>query len=397
DRQIITGSWDNTIKVWNLQGELLKTIVAGKKRIWDLALFPDDKTVVVVSENANLVRLTNPLLNVLQGHSDPVIDVTFSPDGEFIASISDDSTLRLWNDQGSPMTTVFHKDFGLGVDWSPDGKEIAAGNWNGLLSWLQVKQLPNKKLPRSTINIQKSIRAHGVGLWRVAFSPNGKFIATIGEDRRAKLWDRQGNLIATFTKHQDVVRGLAISPDSQIIATASYDKTVRLWNTQGKLLASVEDPQYGMSAIAFSNDGEIMVTGNTEGTLQLWQVARSPEKVTLHLLKTVTEHKNEIRKLAFSPDGQLIASASGDSTVKIWHRDGKFLKTFYGHERQVWSVAFSPDGKKIVSSSEDKTVIIWDLDLMFDLDLLAAGCTQIQDYLRTNPHVQESDRNLCQN
>ena len=396
DRQIITGSWDNTIKVWNLQGELLKTIVTGKKRIWDIALTPDDNTVVVVSENASLIRPTNPLLNVLQGHGEPVIDVAFSPDGGTIASISDDNTVRLWNDQGSLLTTLTHEDFGLGIGWSPNGRELAAGSWNGSLNFLQVEPFPAKKSTQPIINLQRRVKAHRVGLWRVVFSLDGKLIATIGEDRTAKLWDRQGNLITTFTKHQDVVRGLAISADSRIIATASYDRTVQLWNTQGKPLAVIEDSQYGMSAVAFSNDGEIMVTGNTEGTIQFWRIKRSPEKITLHLLETFTEHSDEIRKLAFSPDGQLIASASGDSTIKIWHRQGKFLKTFYGHERQVWSVAFSPDSKKLVSGSEDKTLIIWDLQQMFELDLLAAGCRQIEDYLRTNPNLSDRERSLCQ-
>ncbi|MGL5065478.1 MAG: WD40 repeat domain-containing protein [Microcoleus sp.] len=114
-------------------------------------------------------------------------------------------------------------------------------------------------------------------------------------------------------------------------------------------------------------------------------------------------HADWVYGVSFSPDGQRIASGSGDRTVRLWSVEGELLQTLEGHSEQIWGVSFSPDGQRIASASFDKTVRLWDInpdDLILDLDiklnnLLTKGCLWIRDYLKTNPNVSESDRNLC--
>ncbi|MEO0015487.1 MAG: hypothetical protein RLZZ535_3876, partial [Cyanobacteriota bacterium] len=373
---VATASWDGTIKIWNLEGALLKTINIDKKRIWDLDISPDGNSIASASEQGivKLVKLDNPLLKVLRSHSEPIIDVAINPQKNIIATASDDRTIKLWAKDGSLLTTFKSKqDSVLGIAWSQDGHRLVSGHWNGTISFLQVKDLNTPK-----VHLDKTIRGHKVGVWRIAISPNGKIIATASEDLTAKLWDWNGNLITNLSGHQEVVRAVAFSPDSFIVATASYDETVKLWDTQGKIIVTLKEHDNSVGAVAFSPDGKIMATADVEGTIKLWQIDREQDKVFVSLNKTFQGHTDEVRKIVFSHNGQLIVSAGADSTIKLWHRSGQLLKTFYGHDGPVWSIAFSPDGKAIASASEDKTAIIWHIKQMFELDLLAAGCNQIE-------------------
>ena len=396
DGQIIaTAGWDNTLKIWNLEGALLKTIKIEKKRIRDIDISPDGKSIASASEQdiVKLIKLDNPLLKVLRSHSEPIIDVTFIPQRNIIATASDDQTVKLWGKDGSLLTTFKSpQDSVLGIASSRDGRKLVSGHWNGAINFLQIE---NSNQPQ--IHLNKTIKGHKVGVWRVAVSPNDKIIATASEDKTAKIWDWQGNLINSLNGHKDVVKAIAFSLDSNIVATASYDMTVKLWNIQGKNIATLKQHHHSVTALDISHDGKLMVTADLNGTIKLWQIEPrvSGKEITVKLDKAFQAHTDAVRKVIFSPDDRFIASASEDNTIKLWHRSGKLLKTFYGHDEAIWSVAFSSDGQTIVSASEDKTAIIWHLPQMFALDLLATGCKQIQDYLRTNREVSTSDRKLC--
>ncbi|MEN9520374.1 MAG: hypothetical protein RLZZ381_2962, partial [Cyanobacteriota bacterium] len=397
---VVTGSWDGTIKIWNLEGTLLKTINIEKKRMWDIDIWdidisPDNNSIASASEEntVKLAKLDNPLLKVLRNHSEPVIDVAFNSQENTIATASDDRTIKLWSEDGSLLTTFkSQQDSVLGIAWSHDGNQIVSGHWDGAINFWQVK---DSNPPQ--VHLNKTIKGHKVGVWRIAVSPDRKMIATASEDLTAKLWDWRGNLITSLNGHQDVVRAVAFSPDSKTVATASYDKTIKLWNTRGKILATLREHNNSVGAVAYSPDGTVLATADVDGIIKLWKINTQQDRVSVNLSKTIQGHSDEVRKIVFSPDGQLIASASEDNTIKLWHPSGKWLNTLYGHEEAVWSVAFSPDGKTLASASEDHTVIIWNLQRMFRLDLLAAGCRQIENYLRTNAEVSQSDRLLCEN
>jgi WD40 repeat protein len=391
---VTTASWDGTLKICNIEGTLLKTINIDKKRIWDLDVSPDGGTIASASEQdiVKLVNLDNPLLNVRRSHSEPIIDVAFSPQGRTISTASDDQTLKLWDKDGALLTTFkSQQDSVLGMAWSHSSDRFITGHWNGSINFLNVKNLS-----RPQVNLEKTIKGHKVGVWRIAISPDGKLIATASEDKTAKIWDWDGNLIASLNGHQDVVRAVAFTADSAIIATASYDKTVKIWNTQGKIINTLKvHDKFGVSSLAISFDGQTMITGDVFGTIKQWQITQTTDQVIVTLKKTLLEHNDEVRKIVFSPDGQFFASTSEDTTIKLWHRSGELLTTFYGHGGPVWSAAFSPDGKALASVGEDKTLIIWDIQEMLELDLLSVGCSQIQDYLNTNTNINPSDRHLC--
>jgi WD40 repeat protein len=199
---------------------------------------------------------------------------------------------------------------------------------------------------------------HRDAVFTVAFSPDGKKLATGGPFDGVEVWDvDSGKQIISLTGYSRPVSSVTFSPGGSILATASYDGRIKLWSANTwRELATIDGHKQQIESIAFSPDGRTMASASWDKTLKLWDVA------TMREIKSFEGHTDWVWSIAFSPDGQKLASASEDKTVKIWSVSlGRELATFKGHSASVYSVAFSPDGAKLASGSIDRTARIWDV------------------------------------
>jgi WD40 repeat protein len=362
-QRLASGSGDQTVKVWDMATGLETLTLKGHTReVSSVAFSPDGKRLASGSED-RMVKVwdaqTGQETLTLQGHTGQVLSVTFSPDGKRLASASGgmDQQLRplpgevkVWVAASGRQTLTLkgHTGYVSSVAFSPDGKRLASASWDETV----------KVWDLATCQETFTLKGHTGGISSVAFSPDGKRLASASWDRTVKVWDgRTGKEALTLQGRTEQVMSVAFSPDGKRLASGSRDGTVKVWDAQtGQETLSLKGHTTGyVSSVAFSPDGKRLASASGDGTVKVWDAQTGQETLTLQ------GHTAVVRSVAFSPDGQRLASASEDRTVKVWDaQTGQETLTLQGHTGSVNSVAFSPDGQRIASASGDKTVKVWD-------------------------------------
>jgi len=268
DGQILaSGSWDGTVKLWNINdGSLIFTLPSQPAEVLAMALSPDGQIIATSIGLENTIKLWDAnngnLLNTLT-HTSYIRGLAFSPNGQILASGSNDHTIKLWNvSNGTYIRTLVGHSSGVdAVSFSQDGQYIASGSTDYTSKIWNV----------SSGSLITTLVGHSVWVNSVAFSPDGEMLVSGSYDDTAKLWDiASSNLLHTYTGHSGNVYGVAFSPDKFTIASCSGDGKIKLWRIDGNILTTLSGHNDEIFSVAFTPNNKILASGSFDYTIKLW-------------------------------------------------------------------------------------------------------------------------------
>ncbi len=352
-RRLASGFQDGTVRLWDVAtGTEVATLEGHTDRVTSVSFSPDGSLLASAGAGKDpTVRLwnaeTQTEVATLRGHTREVRSVSFSPDGATLASGSSDRTVRLW-DLANYEEVASLEEHGKGivtVTFSPDGANLVSGATDGTVLLRDLE----------TGNVA-GLSEHG-SLSSMALSPDGATLASGSRDGTVRLRDAAtGAVIATLNAHTSWVNSVSFSPDGALLASGSSDRTVRLWDMKTQdLIGTMEGYSGAVYGVSFSPDGTHLASGSSDRTVKLWDVT------TRELIGTLEGHTERVYGVSFSHDSAILASAGGaDKTVKLWDvRTRILIETLEGHQSPVDALSFSPDGG-ILASGSHQTLKLWE-------------------------------------
>ncbi|MEG4026909.1 MULTISPECIES: WD40 domain-containing protein [unclassified Microcoleus] len=325
---------------------LVEGLKAGKKLKHGWRIEPNTRNQVV--SRLQEVVYSVKERNRLEGHTDTITDISFSPDGKFIASSSKDKTVKLWNRDGSekkPALQGKYRNEFTSVAFSPDSQIIAAGNKdNKIYLW------------RLNGTLITTLEGHRDWVTNIRFSPDGKTIVSASRDNSVRLWKIDGTPIKTLPGHNSTVNIVRFSPDGQRIASASEDGTIKLWSLEGKPLQSINSP--GVLDLGFSPDSKTLSVASRDNTLKIWKI---DERI---LLTTFNRADFWSPVLAyFSSDGKWLAAVNKWNIATLLKIEGSKIEELTDLSLPTSTIgSFSPNAKTIAVASNDNVVKLVSLD-----------------------------------
>lgn len=362
----------DTVRIWYAStGQLVKEFNGGQGGEEAVVSYsPDGRSILTASRDTMQVwdAHVENIKEILPIHAGEINNLTFSPDGRFVAMASGglfnkNERLQVWN------AVTGQKEFGLeggpgallefsSVAYSPDGRFIVAG---GDYESAGVWDTATKRFLFELKDDKPNPQDKYLSVDFVSYSPDGRFIVTANDgssidDKVARVWNAgTGKLKFELKGHTDYVHSANYSPDGRFIITASSDSTARIWDAvNGKFLAELKGHGKGVRSAAYSPNGRFIVTASHDGTARIWDTA------TRQTVRELKGHKWSVLSATWSPDGRSIVTASGDQTARVWDAaTGRQVAELKGHAGSVSSALFSPNGRFIVTAGSDGTVRFW--------------------------------------
>ena len=325
--QIITSDVEGSVRFWNTEGHLQKTIEGPP----------------------------GPYLH------NPASSIRYSPDGRQLLVSWEDGTLHLRNlDENGAMTEPFTlegREKAGGAHYSEDSQYLMVhamgagsglGGVDGIGGAVSLWNRRDGTFVTSLATPNQPLSLQSV------YSPKGGRVLTDGQDGTVRMWDTAGNEIAVLGGHDNYIDWMTYSPDGeQILTKATANDIVRLWDADGNKLGTLSNYSEIIQAFAYSPDSQQIATGGHDGTVRLWGTSGSQQAV-------LTGHAEWISHVVYSPDGEQIATADHNGEIRLWTRSGELVATMRGHEGWITDLQYSPTGQQLATGGYDGTARLWD-------------------------------------
>lgn len=347
------------VKLWDVGTGLERLQFKGHwGSVYCVAFAPDGQTLATGSDDTTAMLWQVPAAQpaALSGHRREVNALAFAPDGQTLATVSDDRDVKLWDLKSGREKRTLHGHTGpiKFVTYTPDGRLLAtAGDAGTIRLWDAL-----------TGQEKQTMKGHQRTIRSIAFSADGRTMATGAGDPstkqqrsgEVKLWDRaSGRERMSLGGHAEAVRSVAFSPEGLTLATCSDDQTVKLWDAgSGREQATFRGHTAAVRYVAFAPDGKTLASASNDHTIRLWEVATGRERSVLR------GHRAAVLIVVFAPDGNTLTTGSTDGTVKFWDVvTGQERAVLEGHKGSIRAVGFSPDGKILATGDNDALVKLW--------------------------------------
>jgi WD40 repeat protein/serine/threonine protein kinase len=384
--KLLTGSYDKTARLWDVQTGQEKSVFRGHSWwVWSAAFSPDESQIVTASQDGSAIlwnASTATRYRQFLEHSGPVYAAAFSPDGKRVATAGYDKKVMVWQPKDVPafnLSKLAEKSTKAGdqtgdkpaedrvpvlellghgapvraVSFSTDGKLVLSGSHdNSVKLW-----------DSHTGIVFKTLHGHGSWVRACRFSHDNRTVVSVGHDHKALLWNiadyQELRVLGRVLEgHADAVLAASFTRDGKTIVTASRDRTARTWSfdTGAPIRAFQEGHAFLASNAAFYPDGKRLLTAAVDNTVRLWDVTSGTQAARF-------DRTGRSAALALAPGAKRILTGSDDKTAKVWDAETyEVIQVLSGHKYEVTAVAISPDGKWYFTADANGRGIIWDAE-----------------------------------